>query len=163
CDPMLNPSGAWTRASASAGTPFAIRSSKIIRTFRLLPIIPTYPHAVPARWYSASSSWLCPRVRITANVEGVSDGARSRRVGPIGEVRDGRSRGVEQVAVADRQARGVAYHDRLGKPAARFREVVKLLVILGGAGGRVASRDRVREDGHPAATDQAVVPPVIVV
>ena len=55
--------------------PFAMMSSKISRIFRLLPIIPTYPHAVRARWCSASSSWRCPRDRMTANVVGV-------RVGP---------------------------------------------------------------------------------
>ena len=36
CEPMSKPSGAWTFASASAGTPFANKSSKISLILRLL-------------------------------------------------------------------------------------------------------------------------------
>src|SRR5262249_17650962 len=41
CEPMSKPSGACIFSRAVAGVPLAIRSSNIIRIFRLLPIIPT--------------------------------------------------------------------------------------------------------------------------
>jgi hypothetical protein len=80
------------------------------------------------------------------------------------ERREKRTIGIEEVAVADRKPGSIAGDDRFSKADPAFREIMEGSVILRDSLqiGRVG-RQRMSQDGHAAAADEAVVPAVVVV
>src|SRR5437763_254351 len=67
---------------------------------------------------------------------------------------------IEEITAADgKAARLLRDDDRLGTPAPAFGQFVKPAVV----GSDVRGGERVSEDGHTPAADEAVVPAVVVV